>query len=191
MLNGFCNVAIDKDLTDDILKSLNDLAKKTVCIGVPDSTEHPDSNVTNAELMYIHTNGARNKSLIESMQHNIDANMPYSEAHELYVHENGSPLWNIPPRPILEPAIENGKEQIAERMKEVANDALDGKNISPGLEKVGMEGQNIARDWFTNPSNNWAPNAKSTIDKKGSDRPLIGETGHLRGSITYVVKDGE
>ena len=76
-------------------------------------------------------------------------------------------------------------------MKEVANDALDGKNISPGLEKVGMEGQNIARDWFTNPSNNWAPNAKSTIDKKGSDRPLIGETGHLRGSITYVVKDGE
>ncbi|CAI3202747.1 hypothetical protein CNEO2_3080002 [Clostridium neonatale] len=54
-----------------------------------------------------------------------------------------------------------------------------------------MEGQNIARDWFTNPSNNWAPNAKSTIDKKGSDRPLIGETGHLRGSITYVVKDGE
>ena len=191
MLNGFCNVAIDKDLTDDILKSLNDLAKKTVCIGVPDSTEHPDSNVTNAELMYIHTNGARNKSMIESMQHNIDANMPYSEAHELYVHENGSPLWNIPPRPMLEPAIENGKEQIAERMKEVANDALDGKNISPGLEKVGMEGQNIARDWFTNPSNNWAPNAKSTIDKKGSDRPLIGETGHLRRSITYVVKDGE
>ncbi|CAI3646946.1 conserved hypothetical protein [Clostridium neonatale] len=173
------------------MKSLNDLAKKTVCIGVPDSTEHPDSNVTNAELMYIHTNGARETSMINAMQHNINNDMPYSEAHELYVHENGSPLWNIPPRPILEPAIENGKEQIAERMKEVANDALDGKNISPGLEKVGMEGQNIARDWFTNPSNNWAPNAKSTIDKKGSDRPLIGETGHLRGSITYVVKDGE
>ena len=90
MLNGFCNVAIDKDLTDDILKSLNDLAKKTVCIGVPDSTEHPDSNVTNAELMYIHTNGARETSMINAMQHNINNDMPYSEAHELYVHENGS-----------------------------------------------------------------------------------------------------
>lgn len=191
MLNGFCNVVIDKDLTDDILKSLNDLAKKTVCIGVPDSTKHGDDKVTNAQLMYIHTNGARETSMINAMQHNIDANMPYSEAHELYVHENGSPLWNIPPRPILEPAMENGKEQISKLMKEVANDALEGKNIKPGLEKVGMQGQNIARDWFTNPSNNWAPNAKSTIDKKGSDRPLIGETGHLRTSITYVIKDGE
>lgn len=190
MLNGFCNVAIDRDLTEDILKSLDDLAKKTVCIGVPDSTEHPDSKVTNAELMYIHTNGARNKSMIESMQHNIDANMPYSEAHELYVHENGSPLWNIPPRPILEPAMDNGKEQIAKLMKDVANDALEGNNIKPGLEKIGMQGQNIARDWFTNPANNWAANSEETAKKKGSDRPLI-DSGELRKSITYVIKDGE
>lgn len=190
MLNGFCNVVIDKDITDDILKSLNELANKTVCIGVPDSTKHPNSNVTNAELMYIHTNGARDTSMINAMQHNIDGDMPYSEAHELYVHEHGSPLWNIPPRPILEPAMEDGKEQMAELMKDVANDALEGKNISPGLEKVGMQGQNIARDWFTNSKNNWAKNAKSTIDKKGSDRPLI-DNEDLRKSITYVIKDGE
>lgn len=190
MLNGFCNVAIDKDLTDDILQSLNELAKKTVCIGVPDSTEHPDSNVTNAELMYIHTNGAREKSMIQVMQHDIDSNKPYSEAHELYVHENGSPLWNIPPRPILEPAMENGKEQMVALMKDVANDALEGKNISPGLEIVGMQGQNIARGWFTNPANNWAANSEETVKKKGSDRPLI-DSGELRKSITYVIKDGE
>lgn len=191
MLNGFCNVAIDRDLTEDILKSLGDLAKKTVCIGVPDSTEHPDSKVTNAELMYIHTNGARDTEMIHSMQHDIDSGMQYSKAHELYVHENGSPLWNIPPRPILEPAMDNGKEQIAALMKDIAVDALEGKNIQPGLEKVGMQGQNICRDWFTNPANNWAANAESTIKAKGSDRPLIGETGHLRESITYVIKDGE
>lgn len=190
MLNGFCNVVIDKDLTDDILKSLNDLAKKTVCIGVPDSTEHLDSNVTNAQLMYIHTNGARETSMINAMQHNIDANMPYSVAHELYVHENGSPLWNIPPRPILEPAMENSKEQIAKLMKEVANDALEGKNIKPGLEKVGMQGEDIAKDWFENPSNNWAANSEKTVKKKGSNRPLI-DKGELRKAITYVIKDGE
>ena len=33
MLNGFCNVAIDRDLTNDILKSLNDLAKKMYVLG--------------------------------------------------------------------------------------------------------------------------------------------------------------
>lgn len=190
MLNGFCNVSIDRDLTDDVLKSLNDLAKKTVCIGVPDSTEHENTKITNAELMYVHTNGARNKDMIQAMQHDIDSGMPYSEAHELYVHEHGSPLWNIPPRPILEPAIENGKEQIAELLKDAALQALDGNNIQPSLEKVGMQGQNIARGWFTNPSNNWAANSKETIKKKGSSRPLI-DTGELRKSITYVIKDGE
>ncbi|WP_196051303.1 hypothetical protein [Clostridium butyricum] len=190
MLNEFCNISIDRDLTDDILKSLNDLSKKTICIGVPDSTEHENSKITNAELMYVHTNGARNRDMIKSMQHDIDSGMPYSEAHELYVHENGSPLWNIPPRPILEPAMDNGKEQMADLMKDVAIDALEGKNIQTGLDNVGMQGQNIARDWFTNPANNWAANSEDTVKKKGSDRPLI-DTSELRKSITYVVKDGE
>lgn len=188
MLNGFISVAIEGDLTNDILKSLTDLAKKTVCVGVPDSAEH-ERNVTNAELMYIHTNGARDLSMRRAMQHDLDTGKPYSEAHELYVHENGSPLWNIPPRPILEPAMENGKEMIAELMKDAALKALEGDNISPALEKVGMQGQNIARDWFTNPENNWAANSEDTIERKGSDRPLI-DTGELRKSITYVVKDG-
>ena len=53
-----------------------------------------------------------------------------------------------------------------------------------------MQGQNIARDWFTNPANNWAANSEDTVKKKGSDRPLI-DTSELRKSITYVVKDGE
>lgn len=190
MFNGFCNVAITKDLTDNILKSLNGLAKKTVCIGVPDSTEHPDSKITNAQLMYVHTNGARETSMIKAMQHDINNDMPYSQAHELYVHENGSPLWNIPPRPILEPAIENNKEQMAELMKYVANVALDGGNIQPELEKVGMQGQNIAREWFTNPNNKWAANSEATIKRKGSDKPLI-DTGEMRKSIAYTIKDGE
>jgi hypothetical protein len=189
MLNGFTNVTIAKDLTADIKKSLEDLAKKNVCIGVPDSTEHPDSKITNAQLMYVHTNGVRDNSMIREMQHDLNT-MPYSAAHELYVHEHGSPLWKVPPRPILEPAMENGKEQIAELMKDAVEIALDGGDISPALEQVGMQGQNIARDWFTNPSNNWASNSDGTIKRKGSDKPLI-DTGELRKSITYVVKDGD
>lgn len=190
MLNGFCNVAIDRDLTNDILKSLNDLAKKNVCIGVPDSTKHGSDDVSNAELMYIHTNGARETSMINEMQHNLDGGMPYSEAHELYVHENGSPLWNIPPRPILEPAIENNKEQISKAMKDVALDALEGKDVIPGLHDVGLKGESICKDWFTDPRNNWAPNSKETIKRKGSERPLV-DKGDLKNSIKHVIKDGE
>lgn len=189
MLNGFTNVTITKDLTADIKKSLEDLARKTVCIGIPDSTEHPDAKITNAQLLYVHTNGVRNNDMIKEMQHDL-ADMPYSKAHELYVHTNGSPLWRVPPRPVLEPAIENRKEQIAELMKDAVNVALEGENIQVELEKVGMQGQNICRDWFTDSANNWEPNTEKTVKKKGSDKPLI-DTGELRKSITYVVKDGD
>ena len=172
MLNGFTDVIIEKDLTEDIFKSLNDLGKKTVCIGIPDSTEHADSKITNAQLLYVHTNGIRDKDMIREMQHDLKT-MPYSKAHELYVHENGSPLWHSPPRPILEPAMDANKEQMAELMKDVVNDALENRDISPSLNQVGLQGQNISRGWFTDPRNNWAENAKITIKKKGSENPLI------------------
>ena len=191
MLNGFTNVTITKDLTQDILKNLSDLAEKTICIGIPDSTEHPDSKITNAQLLYVHTNGIRDNSMIKEMQHDVNDNN-YSSAYELYVHEHGSPLWHSPPRPVLEPAMENkeNQEQIVQLMKDTVDVALDGGNVQPELEQIGMQGQNIARDWFTNPSNNWAPNAQSTIDAKGSENPLI-DSGELRKSITYTIKDGD
>ncbi|HID0769573.1 TPA: hypothetical protein ACXC99_003670 [Clostridium botulinum] len=190
MLNGFTNVSITKDLTKDIKKSLEILAKKTICIGVPDSTEHPDSKITNAELLYIHTNGIRSTTMRRAMQHDLDSGVPYSKAHELYVHENGSPLWDIPPRPVLEPAMDNNKEAIAEQMKQVVITALGGNNLTPELEKVGTLGQNAARNWFTNPENNWQANSPDTIKRKGSDNPLI-DKGQLRRSIIYTIQEGD
>lgn len=190
MLNGFTNVSITNDLTKDIKKSLEDLAKKTICVGVPDSTEHPDSKITNAELLYVHSHGVRDTTMRRKMQHDLDSGIPYSKAHEMYVHENGSPLWNSPPRPVLEPAMDNSKEAIAEQMAKVAEAALDNNNLSVELEKVGMLGQNIARDWFTNPENKWHKNSDNTIKRKGSDKPLI-DTGELRKSITYTIKEGD
>lgn len=191
MLNGFTDVSITKDLTNDILKSLKDLAKKNVCIGIPDSTEHPDAKITNAQLLYVHTNGVRQKDMIREMQHDLKT-MSYSQAHELYVHEHGSPLWRVPPRPVLEPAMDNkeNQQQMVELMKDVVDVTLEGGNVQPELEKVGMQGQNIARDWFTNPDNKWAENSESTIRRKGSDRPLI-DSGELRKSITYIIEEGD
>lgn len=190
MLNGFTNIAVTKDLTDDILKSLNDLAKKTVCIGIPNEEDTQRDNITNAELLYIHTNGIRDTTMRRAMQHDLDSGTPYSKAHELYVHENGSPLWQTPPRPVLEPAMDNSKEKIANLMKDTVTTALDGDNVFPELKKIGEQGVSIAKAWFTNPDNKWPPNSEDTIKRKGSDKPLI-NTGALRKSITYVIKDGE
>lgn len=191
MVNAFSNVHVTKDISRDLLQSLGDLAKKTVCVGVPQQEDNKrGEGITNAELLYIHTNGIRDTSMIRAMQHDLDSGTPYSVAHELYVHENGSPLWNSPPRPVLEPSIDNIKDEIALQMKGAVNAALDGSNVQVELEKVGQMGENAARDWFTNPENKWPANSKITIKRKGSDKPLI-DTGELRKSIIFVIKDGD
>lgn len=187
MLNGFTNVAITKDLTDDILKSLDDLAKKTICVGVPNEEDIVRDDISNAELLYIHTNGIRDTTMIRAMQHDLDSGTPYSKAHEMYVHENGSPLWHSPPRPVLEPAIDNSKEVIAKHMKKAVETVLDGNNPDVELEKIGTIGRDAAKDWFTNPSNNWPANSEDTIKRKGSDKPLV-DTGELRKALTFIIK---
>ena len=190
MLKGFTNVAVTKDLTEDIKNSLRELAKKTVCVGVPNEEDTQRDNISNAELLYIHTNGIRDLTMRRAMQHDLESGTPYSKAHELYVHENGSPLWHSPPRPVLEPAIDNSKELIAEQMKKAVETALDGNNPAVELEKVGYIGENAAKDWFTNPENKWPDNSPDTIKRKGSDRPLIDKT-ELRKSIVFTIKDGD
>lgn len=195
MFDGIIDVAITKDLTEDLKKTLEEFANKMVCIGIPqeeDATRESESNeqITNAQLLYIHTHGIRDTSMIKEMQHDINSGTPYSRAYELYVHENGSPLWQSPPRPILAPSIENSKEILAQQMQEAFTAVLDGSNATNELSKVGTLGQNIARDWFTNPSNGWAPNSPLTIKRKGSDRPLI-DTAEMRKAITFVLRDME
>lgn len=175
-----------------ICKELENLSKKEILVGIPEeeATRKNDDAINNAELLYIHTHGVRNKIMREEMQSNIEKGMKYSKVHSLYLKEHGSPLLNIPPRPVLEPAIENSKEIIAQQLKAVSVSALN-MNVSEteaNLHKVGMLAQSAAQNWFENPKNNWVPNAKSTIKKKGSNIPLV-DTNELRKSITYVLRD--
>ena len=141
-----------------VQKSIKELKKIDVLVGIPqEETDRQEGSVTNAELLYIHT--------------------------------NGSPTNNIPPRPVIEPAIQDSKEEIGTLIKEAILKALEGETggAMAGMEKAGLQGENAAKGWFTNPKNNWAGNAESTIKQKGSSRPLI-DTAQLRNSITYVVK---
>jgi len=60
-------------------------------------------------------------------------------------------------------------------LKEAAQAAMKGDSdgVNAALNKAGMRRQNVARDWFTNPKNGWAPNKPATVRKKGSAQPLI------------------
>ena len=112
-----------------------------------------------------------------------------TNAELLYIHTNGSPANNIPPRPVVEPAIQDSKEEIGTLLKEAILKALEGDTggAMAGMESAGTQGENAVKGWFTNPKNGWAENAESTKKKKGSSKPLI-DTGQLRKSITHAVK---
>lgn len=194
MFNGFAKVTTGIDKMADVKKFLEDLARKDVLVGVPegsDNNRQSDTGITNAELLYVHTHGIRQKEMRDEMNPKVESGeMPYSKAYKMWLHTHGSPLWQSPPRPVIEPAIQNKKDVIAKQLQKVATTALDGQDPSVELEKAGMLGQNIARDWFTNPANGWAPNSPITARRKGSERPLI-DSGEMRQAITYVVRDGK
>ena len=169
------------------------MTKKEVLVGIPqDEAQRPGDGdmVNNAELLYLHTHGVRTPAMRASMQQSINAGMKYSAAHSLYVQTHGSPAYAIPPRPVLEPAIRDSKAAIGKQVAGAYRAAMRGDmaGAERGLELAGMVAQNAARAWFENLKNKWPPNSARTIKAKGSDSPLI-DTGEMRKSITYVIRD--
>ncbi|MCL2084422.1 MAG: hypothetical protein FWH06_04085 [Oscillospiraceae bacterium] len=167
---------LDHDLKA-IQEAIAEAVSNEILVGIPDdANERPENSsaaVTNAELLYIHT--------------------------------NGSEINKIPKRPVIEPALEHSKEQVSSLLQSVADAALSGdiQRVRDAQERAGKQGRNIARAWFRDPANEWAPNADITVKGgwmknkktgkkfkakgKRSSRPLI-DTGELRRSITYRVK---
>lgn len=181
-----------------------------VLVGVPEANAPRTGEINNAQLTYIQTHGVRSKGMAaemdqtmlnaEGVPHTLDydrflTNMgrgiPYSQALAMYIQSHGSPAWRIPPRPIIEPAIEDpeNKDAIEFQMRAAARAALDGSlsNAQTQLKLVGEVAQDAVFMWFENPKNRWARLSTKTVRAKGSDAPLV-DTGKLRRAITYVVR---
>ena len=106
----------------------------------------------------------------------------------LFIFSNGSPLRRIPPRPVIEPAIEANKEPIDAELQQAVSAAAenDPEGVMRAMNRAGMVAANAAKQWFFDSRNGWAPNKPSTIARKGSEQPGI-DTGQMRRAITYVV----
>lgn len=159
------NIVEEADKFNRLMKAIDEMLHNEVYVGIADDTTEREADkmgITNAELLFIHT--------------------------------NGSPVNNIPPRPVIEPAISNDKERLADMMKKAAQLFMAGRDEEAikQLQRVGMRGQNVSRQWFVDEKNGWPPNAPAVREakiRKGSTdpKPLI-DTGELRKSITYFVK---
>ena len=158
MFKSNINVITKVDLLKNISKTLNDLKKIDVLVGIPQKeSSRPDDEKTNAELLYFHTHGS-----------------PLQKIPARPVLE-----------PAIEYNKEEISRYLGEAIKNGLDGNID--NANNALNKAGLKAQKSAQEWFTNPANKWAPNSPLTIRLKGSDKPLI-DTGELRKSITYVIR---
>ena len=104
-----------------------------------------------------------------------------------FLHSNGSPVHHIPARPFIEPAIEQEADAIGGYFEQAFEYALDGdtSGMMKALDKAGQKGENAVKRYIGSAA--LAPNAPSTIARKGSSAPLI-DTGMLKASVTHIVE---
>ena len=174
-----------KSGTAALLKRVAGLTKLAAYVGVPASSSEDRSNqllgmaaktkskkkraklqkaalsdVTNAELLFIHTKGSPKRHI------------PARPVIEPAVAADGN------------------RQAIAHEIAASCKASLmnDNAKALARMQRAALAGQNAARSWFTDGRNAWALNKPSTIAAKGSSRPLI-DTGALRTSIQGIVAE--
>lgn len=110
-----------------------------------------------------------------------------TNAELMFIHENGSPLKNIPARPVLQMTIDYvNKELLNETIDRCIDKYLstfDEKEIEVELNKLCIRMENYAKSLIYDNDGRLIANAPSTIKKKGDNHPLF-DTGQLARSIT-------
>lgn len=161
-------VAVIYNGTPKFLKSLAELPKHDVLVGIPEDKTLRDPDPDEKE--------------------------PFTNAAIGYVAEFGAPEANIPQRAWLQPAIKDAKAQISKYMKQAAQALLAGKvkAVDKAMHAAGVTAQNAARAKVN--SGDFQALADATIKarlRRGrtGTKPLV-DTGQFRNSISYIVRGG-
>jgi phage gpG-like protein len=103
------------------------------------------------------------------------------------IHEYGAPSAGIPQRSFLAATMDEKQESLIKAVIKAADKLAQGKLK---LENVHDQFGLLAQKWVVEKINsNIAPALKpATIKKKGSSQALV-DTGRLRASIRYEVRD--
>lgn len=106
-------------------------------------------------------------------------------------------IWNeygtqkIPSRPFIRIASDQNRRKWERLSADCINEILDGSRTRPGYigKRIGKAMKADIQAVMGDKSK-LAPNAPSTIKKKGHDKPLI-DTGKLQSSVDYRVEGKE
>jgi len=106
-------------------------------------------------------------------------------------------MWNefgtatIPPRPFMRQSIDNSEDKIIKMGQAQLQGIIKGSQTAEGaLQAIGALQVGFAQNEIR--EGGFVPNAPSTIAKKKDpdSRPLI-DSGHMRQSVHYVVREKE
>lgn len=113
----------------------------------------------------------------------------------LAINEFGSPMNNIPPRPVMAIGIKSVQDELVELFKKAAEDAAFGRYEAwqKYLERAGILASNSvkkvinAQEGFDGPSESTLA-ARKARGFKGNKSLIV--TGQMRNAITYVTRFG-
>lgn len=120
---------------------------------------------------------------------------PIGNAALLFINNFGSPVNNIPARPVMDVGIRMAQPAIAAEFKKAVQNALTKglSSLAQYYERAGIIASNSVKRAI-NDQIDIAPPADSTLKGRKS-KGFMGNkalmvTGQLRNSITYVVQKG-
>lgn len=121
-------------------------------------------------------------------KHSVTATVGITNAELMFIHEFGSPLNNIPARPVLQMTLQWARQNLfnkslSKALESYINNGCDLQKFEEELEKMCLKIERYARKLIYSNDGRLAPNAPSTVAAKGFNHPLF-QTGQLARSIT-------
>ena len=107
------------------------------------------------------------------------------------VLEFGTEDGRIPERSVVRSTFDEKREELAKLGSNLMGQVLDGKmDTARALGLLGAKAAAEMKNKITEGSGVPPPNAPSTVERKGSDRPWV-DTGRLLNAFTWSVEEGE
>lgn len=92
---------------------------------------------------------------------------------------------DMPARPFMKQSFENHGDELQAACDDVNATISNGGSCEDGLNRLGVFLVGLVQDEIV--EGGFAPNAPSTVKKKGSAQPLI-DTSTMRGSVKFVIE---
>lgn len=137
--------------------------------------------------------GRRFQNMLKELERNeVYVGFQHGEASQ----DNGTDIcdvaaWNelgtvnMPSRPFLRNSVDENEAKIDSFIQSKKGDFVRSVSAEQVLKEIGIFQKDLIQEKIT--EGDFAPNAESTIKKKGSGKPLI-DTGKMRQSVNYVIR---